>query len=318
MYKKLLFLFFINCFVYCKNNNSNQIDHQDSISNNNSFDPDGTYVNSDYEDRNEGKDWVGIEVTSLEDKLISLSIRSRADLKRPTCTLHCLAKKKNDSTYVAIETDLPIQFMFTRDRLFVSSKTSEGLAYFCSGGASIGGDYRYIKGSLDTAQVDPRIFSKYLHREGINFEISVEIIDDKKILQVTPMGLAKDNSTFYKSLDMNIVSAQTTDLNNDKDPELVIILKNFKTKKSKVLVFTTNHKKSMSLVNFPYNSFKLDEGNYRGNDIYDIKNNKLIRSFPIFKNGKITGNEYKIIYKLVPGEAMAQFKIESQQTIQAN
>ncbi|SFC27010.1 hypothetical protein SAMN04487907_103163 [Zunongwangia mangrovi] len=314
----MYFRFFILVFslflcLSCKNNDPNKehlIDlHQKNII------PDGTYVADRYEDRNDGYDWVGVEITSITDTIIKVSIRSRADLKRPTCTLHCLAIKIDDSIYQSIKTTLPVQFKFNKSTLSIFSKSPQDLAYFCSGGASIEGSYRMIERNLDAAQVDPRVYSKYLHSERVNFEINVTSKNEAKVLKVIPMGLSKDNSIYTQSLDMEIVNTQITDLDQDGAPELIIQLQNFETHKSDLIVFTTNHKKSMSLVNFPVNEFNLKNGAYKGYDTYEIEKGRLKRSFPIFQDGKQTNNKHLIIYKLIPGEAMPQLKVDLEQTM---
>ncbi|WBL23533.1 hypothetical protein [Zunongwangia sp. HRR-M8] len=302
--------------IRCKDTNEEQKDRIYQKSN--SIIPDGSYVSNRYEDRNEGYDWVGVEVVSLDDTLIKISIRSRADLKRPTCTLHCIARKLNDTVYQSVETTIPVRFKFTKQDLSIYSSSPQELAYFCSGGASIEGKYRKILETLDTSQVDTRLYSKYLHSDGINFEITMQQDDSLKILSVKPAGLSKDNSTYTQQIDKDIVSVRALDLNDDDSPELLIVLKDFNSQKSTILAFTTNQKKSMSTINFEATDFYLYKGYYSGYDTYEIEKGKLVRKFPVFENGEPSNYQQIITYKLEPGEAMPQFKIYSERSVKIN
>lgn len=67
------------------------------------MDINGNYVSDFYAQRNEGYDWVAVSVKKNSPDEIFLSVRSRADKKKPTCTFDTKAYKINDSTYVAVE-----------------------------------------------------------------------------------------------------------------------------------------------------------------------------------------------------------------------
>ncbi len=82
-----------------------------------------------------------------------------------------------------------------------------------------------------------------------------------------------------------------------------------------VLGFASNKDKSLSGINISNvdtndRAFK----GYMGHDVFSIKDQKLIRSFPIYvkedTNQKPTGGNRNLIYGLIPGEAMWQLKIE--------
>ena len=311
---KLILLCVLSGLLGCKHSKEKQIITPKMVS----INPEGTYTSDQYENRDKGFDWVGIEVFSIDDTLIKVSLRSRADLKRPTCTLHCIARKLNDSVYESVETTIPVRFNFSKQEVSIYSSSRQELAYFCSGGASIQGDYRKIYEPIDTSQVDPRLYSKYIHSDGISFEITLKLLDSLKILTVIPAGLSKDNSTYTQQIDKEIVSAKALDLNNDDAPELLIVLKDFKTQESTILAFTTNQKNSMSTINFPANEFHLKKGYYSGYDTYEIESGKLVRKFPVFENGEASDYQQIITYTLKPGEAMPQFKIDSERFVKIN
>lgn len=48
------------------------------------------YVSEDYIKRSEGYDWVSVSVTKEKNNQLNISIRSRADNKKPTCTLDAI------------------------------------------------------------------------------------------------------------------------------------------------------------------------------------------------------------------------------------
>ncbi len=83
----------------------------------------------------------------------------------------------------------------------------------------------------------------------------------------------------------------------------------------KVFGFASNNDKSLSMINFPdiQKEDKMFEG-YMGHDVFTIENQKLVRTFPLYKKGdnnqNPTGGKRKVVYGLHPGEAMWQLKIE--------
>ncbi len=104
----------------------------------------GNYVSEGFATRDQGADWVAVNIENTNDSVIKIAIRSRADIKKPTCTFDAVAEKQDASTYVAVSDNKKIIFKFTGDQLTISpaQEADRGLLnYFCSGGASIAGDY---------------------------------------------------------------------------------------------------------------------------------------------------------------------------------
>ena len=48
---------------------------------------------------------------------------------------------------------------------------------------------------------------------------------------------------------------------------------------------------------------------------YEIENGKLVRKFPVFENGEASDYQQIITYTFKPGEAMLQFKIDSERFV---
>jgi hypothetical protein len=81
-----------------------------------------------------------------------------------------------------------------------------------------------------------------------------------------------------------------------------------------IIAFASNRDKSLSMIHFP----GVEEGDelftgYMGHDQFQLSENVLIRSFPIYlpsdNNTNPTGGTREIVYKLFPGEASWQLKI---------
>ncbi len=86
-----------------------------------------------------------------------------------------------------------------------------------------------------------------------------------------------------------------------------------------VLGFASNRDKSLSIIHFP----EIEEGDvafegYMGHDSFTISGRKLLRSFPVYREGnrnsEPTGGRRTVTYGLHPGEAMWQLSIEKVET----
>ncbi len=122
-----------------------------------SVDRSGNYVSADYANRAKGFDWVAVAVKNISGDTVSISVRSRADKKKPTCTFDAVAHKQNDSTYVAVAQGKNILFTFSGDNITIAAKNvadSGVLNYFCSGGGTLAGNYTKINEPLDTTQIN--------------------------------------------------------------------------------------------------------------------------------------------------------------------
>lgn len=113
----------------------------------------GDYASDGYVKRAQGYDWVGVTVQAEGDDKIAIKVRARSDIKKPTCHFDGKAtlmgqdeahgvifqSKVNDSTAF---------FQFKDDVLTIDSQDKYALNYFCSGGASLVGEYQKLKGNL--------------------------------------------------------------------------------------------------------------------------------------------------------------------------
>ncbi|MNL22701.1 hypothetical protein D3C87_1440580 [compost metagenome] len=118
---------------------------------------DGNYVTADYDQRAEGFDWVGVTIKSEQDSSITIQVRSRADKKKPTCTLDKNATKVKQGVYKALLQGKNVIFTFNEKSLTIAPEKPEDvgiLNYYCSGGGSLAGNYKKIAEPLDAAQMD--------------------------------------------------------------------------------------------------------------------------------------------------------------------
>ncbi|MGL4779810.1 MAG: hypothetical protein ACRCXN_03135 [Bacteroidales bacterium] len=117
----------------------------------------GSYASPEYAQRGEGYDWVGVILSQVNDSTAKVLVRSRSDIKKPTCTFEGEATILGPDTLVSSYEGNNIILVFRNDSLWIDAQDPQNanfLYYFCSGGASLGGVYTKIDGALDTLQVN--------------------------------------------------------------------------------------------------------------------------------------------------------------------
>jgi hypothetical protein len=247
MLKKIIPILVIFAVVAsCKNNPKTDISAKSEADN---IGLAGDYVTSDYQKRSEGYDWVAVKVSELSDSMLHISIRSRADIKKPTCTFDANALKM-DSTqnYIANIEGNTVLFIFEADSMVVSADPGNLFSnpnYFCSGGASIAGVYKKIEEPLDSTQID-----KVLFRKGLNykeFAFFIELYGKK--LTIQPIGLSIDDHKVIHEIEGTIVNAEVGDLNIDGFPEVLIYIQSDGSGSYGSLIgYSVNKGKSMSMI----------------------------------------------------------------------
>lgn len=116
----------------------------------------GDYVTADYANRDQGYDWITVQVKQVSIDTIAVTIRSRADKKRSSCSLSISAGQENDSTYVSRNDQGEIAFIFQNQYVRIqgtNAKTEQSLSYYCSGGATIAGTYDKLTQPLNSTQL---------------------------------------------------------------------------------------------------------------------------------------------------------------------
>ncbi len=280
----------------------------------------GSYVSDDYSKRSEGYDWVAVSVMETESNNLNISIRSRADKKKPTCTFDAVAKKVDDKVYQTQIDGKSILFEFTNAQISITAEKEEdeGLLYFyCSGGASIAGTYLKINDPIDQSQIDKTKFKRVLNLQDVGFNVSSIEKDGKNTLTIFTFGLKEReyNETFNIDGE-EVINAEVEDLNSDGSPELFVFTQSVGSGSyGNVYAFSVNNKKSMSEVYFQptAENSEINKG-YMGHDEFSLVENTLGQRFPIYKEGDTnaepTGGTRQVSYRLVEGEAMRKLKVD--------
>ncbi|WP_261863642.1 hypothetical protein [Psychrobacter sp. JCM 18900] len=112
------------------------------------------YATADYDKRAQGYDWVGVMVRADGDRQIDIKVRSRSDIKKPTCYFDGKATlmgqdAAHGTIFQAKVNDSTAFFQFKDDKLIIDSPDKYALNYFCSGGGSLAGEYKKLAIGLE-------------------------------------------------------------------------------------------------------------------------------------------------------------------------
>jgi hypothetical protein len=113
-------------------------------------------VSDSYSQRHQGYDWVAVKVQADENdqNSVHITVRSRDDIKTPTCTFDGQAKLmgQDQAHGIIFETtanDSKVFLQFQGGQLTIDSDDKYALNYYCSGGGSIVGDYQKLAGEIE-------------------------------------------------------------------------------------------------------------------------------------------------------------------------
>ena len=114
----------------------------------------GDYASADYDKRAQGYDWVGVMVRAESDQQIDIKVRSRSDIKKQTCQFDGKAilmgqDAAHGTIFQAQANDSTVFFQFKDNMLTIDSPDTYALNYFCSGGASLAGEYQKLAEDLE-------------------------------------------------------------------------------------------------------------------------------------------------------------------------
>ncbi len=276
----------------------------------------GSYVDDSYKDRSSGADWVSVKILPYTKGSVMVSVRSRADKMKPSCTYDGIASVTGENELISNESQGTMILKFSGNNLTISAGNDKDivLTYFCRGGGSLAGTYQKIDQELDQSQIDKTAYTKTLNLKGSDITFFIEVIGKK--MTVTPSGLKADNKPITHTIDGFVNDAEIADLNSDGSPEIYIYAQSEGTGRfGNVIGYAVNNGKSVSQINFPnINDNKEAAEGYGGKDDFAIVENTLVRRFPVFKpedaNAAPSGGTKQIQYKLKPGEAAWQLVID--------
>ena len=282
----------------------------------------GDFVNDGYEKRAEGYDWVCVSITKKDDTTAHVSVRARADKKKPTCSFEADAFPMGSNRMKTAYEGKGILFILRGDTLEIAPEGEESqnlLYYFCSGGATLEGTYLRVDSLMDEEQLVWHTFQDTLSMQGITFELTALYKAGINVLTIKPVGLEIDNREVTHETNGWIVGAEVEDLNSDGSPEIVVYASGSDSLRTgSVICYSVNNGKSMSQVYFPGMTGNPEAMNgYRGSDEFAIVETTLVQRFPVYKTdetgnvtGEPTGMMRQIQYKLADGEASRYFGID--------
>jgi len=280
----------------------------------------GIYVTDGYSQRSEGYDWMAISIEALNDSTALVAVRSRADLKRPSCTFYSKGFLSGDSILVIPYEDKKFKVGLQGEQLAISGmdeKSTNTLYYFCSGGATLEGTYIKLEEIFDNSQLQYTDFQDTLSLQGITFFIRADNTGFTTTLRVEPSGLEIDNRPVEHQIHGWVSGAEIEDLNSDGFPEVVIYIRSTDGGNiGSVIAYSVNNGKSMSQVYMPdlKDDPEASQG-YMGHDEFTLVETSLVRRFPVFEltdSGIIPVDRIRQIqYKMVDGEASRKFQIVS-------
>jgi hypothetical protein len=153
------------------------------------------------------------------------------------------------------------------------------------------------------------VFKQNFELHGIGFQVTSQ----GNKLRIIPSGLKLDNSPIERDIHGVVTGADIGDINVDGSPEIYVYIK--AKEKGELIAYSANHNKSLSDIYLPpiTDNPKLSKG-YRGHDEFMLIENIIAQRFPIYKDNdsddKPTGGWRQLQYKLVPGEANWQLKLD--------
>ncbi|MFZ4537966.1 hypothetical protein [Propionivibrio sp.] len=156
-------------------------------------------------------------------------------------------------------------------------------------------------------------FDKKEELQGISFHVTSPNKAAGNTVRIVPAGLQADNSPIEMDITGLVTGAEVADINVDRSPEIYIyVLEPGAEKRMSLVAFSANKKKSLSAIYLPTlsESRGADKG-YCGNDDMAAVEGTFMRRFPICgKDQQPTGKTRQLQYKLKPGEAGWQLKLD--------
>ena len=179
--------------------------------------------------------------------------------------------------------------------------------------------------TLDVALADPApaAFDQTLELQGIRFHVTSENQGSTHTLRIVPSGLEIDNAPIVKSIDGSVSGAEVADLDADGSPEVYVYVTSAGSGSyGSLAAYAANRSKSLSeIVLPPLADDKAASKGYMGHDAFAVLEGVLGRRFPVYRdsdsNAQPSGGMRQLQYKLVPGEASWQLRLDRMTGFQA-
>lgn len=162
-----------------------------------------------------------------------------------------------------------------------------------------------------------KIYSSTLTWDNTQFDINIQ----NDTLSIHPSGLEVSNDSFFHPiLGQTVVGTEIVDLDGDQHAEILVFLTSDGSGSyGNVIAYSVNNGKSISQItyNAEGDSEEIKQG-YMGHDSFSVKEDKLERSFPIYKendtNTNPTGGKRIVLYKLEKGPNSKAFVVDQVST----
>ncbi len=159
-------------------------------------------------------------------------------------------------------------------------------------------------------------FDKVLELDDITYHVTCANEGSLNDVTIVPSGLTRNNDPVtVKEADGTVTGADVADLNKDGSPEVYIYMTSAGSGSyGSLIAYSANNRKSLGPIYLPpLEDDKINSKGYMGHDQFSIKDNRLVRSFPVYKDGdsnaKPTGGTRELEYELISGEASWQLKL---------
>jgi len=265
----------------------------------------GDYVTSGYAQRTNSADWSVVTIIPLSDKEAQITIRSRADLKEPSCTFKGKATLMQSNVLRCESNGKVLLFTVTDNQLQVKTEQESDqsfLSEFCSGDATIAQSYIKTTAPLDSRQLTKSDFAKQLNWKNLTFNLFAKKTTPIGDLTIEVPALSEGHQTRTTPYKGTITDAQLVDLDKDSSPELIVFLDSGKPNKgTSVKVFSVIEDQTMKEIEFPNLWSNPDFGdNYMGRNTFSIVDDALVLTFPVFDdNLNLTDQQKEVRYKMI-------------------
>ncbi len=263
----------------------------------------GDFVLKDaYEQRKSGADWLAITISRVNERQVEVKVRSRADKKKPTCTLDRLGQIESpDVVRVRID-DKSALLKFSGQQLQVLPASDDDagiLQYVCSGGGSLAGTYEQVQ-SLDAATLDARQFVRNFFNAGTGIEMAQE----GQKLSVALYG-EKRNETLQFPVEGTVYNMESENLPGDGSLAIMVYSKG---EKQAVKGFLITPDAQIETIEIPRPENLADAyPNFHGHDEYALVENTLIHRYQQYQDGKANGTMTQVQYKLKTTDGQWRF-----------
>ena len=152
-------------------------------------------------------------------------------------------------------------------------------------------------------------FNKTLTLQGVSFHVTCANQGSENTLRITPSGTPYRLRVIEQKVDGSVVGAEVADLDGNGAPEIYVFVQSAGSGSYGAVVgHAVNHGAAMAVISMPEitDDAKLSAG-YMGKDSFSIAGDRLVRQFPIYRDGDTnaapSGGIRQVQYRLVAHQA---------------